>query len=186
MIAILPPEPIYSEVQAFKKTFADTYQSKEALKRPAHITVVPPFEYSLTDESKLAHFMGRYLIKYSPFEVTLDGFGTFEKRVIFVQSKKDDTLKSFFKEFIKAFYKEFEVREGKNSSLPYSPHMTIGYKDLKPDMYDLAWQEFGSKLYRRVFMLDGLYLLRHSGKEWIVISEVHFSLEQISELTLGL
>lgn len=185
MIAILPPEPIYSEVQEFKKRFADTYQSKEALKRPAHITVISPFEYSLEEEPKLTSFLTKFLKKYSPFELSFDGFGTFEKRVIFVQPEKNEQLKMLFKDITKAFNKDFKVREGNSSSLPYAPHITIGYKDLKPAMYDLAWQEFNTKIYRRKYMLGELYLMRHSGQHWVAVSEVPFSLNPEDELTLG-
>ncbi len=185
MIAILPPEPIYSEVQEFKKRFADIYQSKEALKRPAHITVIPPFEYSQDDEFKLTNFLAKFLKKHSPFELSFDGFGTFEKRVIFVQPEKNEHLKMLFKDITKAFNKEFKVREGNSSSLPYAPHMTIGYKDLKPAMYDLAWGEFNSKIYRRKFMLGELYLMRHSGQGWVAVCEAPFSLILEDELTLG-
>ncbi len=185
MIAILPPEPIYSEVQEFKKRFADAYQSKEALKRPAHITVIAPFQYSQEEEPKLTNFLAKFLKKYSRFELSFDGFGTFEKRVIFVQPEKNEQLKTLFKDITKAFTKEFKVREGNSSSLPYAPHMTIGYKDLKPAMYDLAWQEFSSKLYRRKFMLGELYLMRHTGQQWVAVSEVPFSFDPEDELTLG-
>lgn len=185
MIAILPPEPIYSEVQEFKKRFVDTYESKEAYRRPAHITVIPPFGYSQEEEPKLTNFLTKFLKKYSPFELSFDGFGTFEKRVIFVQPEKNEQLKTLFKDITKAFNKDFKVREANSSSLPYAPHMTIGYKDLKPAMYDLAWGEFSSKLYRRKFMLGELYLMRHTGQQWVVVSEVPFSFNPEDELTLG-
>jgi 2'-5' RNA ligase len=185
MIAILPPEPIYSEVQEFKKRFVDAYESNEAYRRPAHITVIPPFEYSQDEEQKLTNFLTKFLKKYSPFELSFDGFGIFEKRVIFVQPEKNEPLKILFQDIKKAFNKEFKVREGSSSSLPYAPHMTIGYKDLKPAMYDLAWQEFCSKIYRRKFMLGGLYLMRHTGQKWIAVSEVPLSYNPEDELTLG-
>lgn len=185
MIAILPPEPIYSEVQEFKKRFVDAYQSVEAYKRPAHVTVIPPFQYPQEEESKLTNFLTKFLKKYSPFELSFDGFGTFEKRVIFVQPEKNEQLKTLFKDITRAFNKEFKVREGNSSSLPYAPHITVGYKDLKPAMYDLAWQEFSSKIYRRRFILGQLYLMRHSGREWVVVSEASFSFNPEDELTLG-
>lgn len=185
MIAILPPEPIYSEVQEFKERFADAYQSKEALKRPAHITVIAPFTYSQEDEPKLINFLTKFLKKYSPFELSFDGFGTFEKRVIFVQPEKNKRLKILFKDITKAFNKEFKVREGNGSSLPYAPHMTVGYKDLKPAMYDLAWQEFSSKIYRRKYMLGEFYLMRHTGQKWVIVSEAPFAFKPEDELTLG-
>lgn len=185
MIAILPPEPIYSEVQEFKKRFVDAYDSKEAYRRPPHITVIPPFQYAQEDEAKLINFLTKFLKKYSPFELSFDGFGTFEKRVIFVQPEKNERLKMLFKDITKAFNKEFKVREGNSSSLPYAPHMTIGYKDLKPAMYDLAWQEFSSKIYRRKYMLGELYLMRHTGQKWVTVSEAQFAFNPEGELTLG-
>lgn len=185
MIAILPPEPIYSEVQEFKKRFVDAYESKEAYRRPAHITVIPPFQYSQEEEPKLINFLTKFLKKHSPFELSFDGFGTFEKRVIFVQPEKNEQLKTLFKDITKAFNKEFKVREGNSSSLPYAPHMTVGYKDLKPAMYDLAWAEFSSKLYRRKFILGEFYLMRHTGKQWVAVSEVPLSSTPEDELTLG-
>ncbi len=180
MIAIIPPEPIYSEVKEFQLYFADHYKSKEAFRRPSHITIVPPFTISSSEEDALKKFILSFCATRKPFEISLNGFDTFSNTTIFVAPEKNDNLKTLSKELSRSFYKQFQVDGGRGPGYGFHPHMTVGFKDLTPDQHALAWQEFSNTLYRRRFILDQLCLLRHNGKEWIIIEKAILANESIS------
>jgi 2'-5' RNA ligase len=184
MVAILPPEPIYSEVQEFKQHVAEVYNSIEAVKRPAHITVIPPIMLPEEKEKDVVNFLTRHLKPFIPFELSFDGFGVFGRRVIYVQPEKNELLEKLFQALIKPFNKKFPFRETSGPGYGFNPHMTIAYRDLKEQMFDAAWREFSDKIYRRKFMLGSLYLMRHTGKEWIAVAEIPFGSGE-DELTLG-
>jgi 2'-5' RNA ligase len=172
MIAIIPPEPINSEVQEFKKIVADKYRSKEALRRPVHITLIPPFQTNEKEEKKFRNFVEGFAAKQTPFEIAFDGFEKFGNRVIYVHPIITDEFKKMEKQLSTLFYKSFPFDRGASSG--FHPHMTIAFKDLTPDMFVPAWNEFQDTLYRRRFMLDNICLLRHNGKEWVVIDKAMF------------
>jgi 2'-5' RNA ligase len=50
---------------------------------------------------------------------------------------------------------------------PYHPHMTLAFRDLRKSDFSKAWSDFSTKDLRVDFKVDGVTLLRHSGKEWV-------------------
>ena len=180
-IAIIPPEPIYSEVKEFQKRFEEKYKSKEAFKRPSHITLIQPFMISEDSEPDVKKFMQSFVAKQSPFELAIDGFGAFGFHTIYVALNEDAQLKKLQKDLSFSFFKKFKVREGKGPSLRFNAHMTIGFKDLLPPMFELAWAEFKNKIYRRKWTLKYICLLKHNFKEWEIIEHAELKGEHIGE-----
>ena len=180
-IAIIPPEPIYSEVKEFQKRFEEKYKSKEAFKRPSHITLIHPFMISEDSEPDVKKFMQNFVAKQTPFELAVDGFGAFGFHTIYVALNEDAQLKKLQKDLSLSFSKKFKVREGSGPSLRFSGHMTIGYKDLLPPMFELAWAEFKNKIYRRKWTLKYICLLKHNFKEWEIIEHAELKGEHVGE-----
>ena len=52
-IAIVVPEPLQSEITAFKTAIHQRFGAKSALKSPAHITLFPPFRWEISNEKTL-------------------------------------------------------------------------------------------------------------------------------------
>jgi 2'-5' RNA ligase len=65
-IAIVPPEPIKTELQQLKQNFYNLYNTKGALRSPAHITLHMPFEFKEKEEEKINSFLTLFCSKYSP------------------------------------------------------------------------------------------------------------------------
>lgn len=181
-IAIIPPEPIYSEVKEFQQHIADTYHSKEALKAPSHITVIPPFQIDASREAELIRFTDSFASNYGKFELSVEGFGSFGVGVIYAAFEKNELLRKLQKELSLLFYKKFKVEKGPSSR--FTPHMTVAYHDLTPLIFPLAWSEFQNKLYRRKWILHDICLLRHNFKAWEIVKRAEFGNEN-NEMTLG-
>lgn len=184
MFAIVPPEPIYSEIQDFKAHFANEYKARGALNKPAHITIIPPFEIPTNKENDLISFSKSACTNYSPFEILLDGFGEFHQDVIYSKPLANQELTKLQKDLSKSFASRFRRINKTGASSGFHPHITIAYRDLSRAMFDLAWREFEHKLYRRRFMLDHICLMRHFTK-WTTIGESRLGGgTQIEELSL--
>jgi len=82
--AILPPEPILSEIWEFKEQAKAQFNSQKSMNSPAHITMIPPFRMEAAREQSLIDFQQRYNEVFMPFELGLDGFNHFNEKVIFV------------------------------------------------------------------------------------------------------
>lgn len=168
-IAIYPPQEIIEEVKVFKKDLALNYGNSKALKNDAHITLFPPFSRELDLESDIHEAFQKIDTNISPFELTLNGFGSFgnpKNPVLFVQPENNDQLKDLY----------LRVRERFNFiSYSFNPHMTVGYRDLTYDNYLKAWEVYQEKEYKTNFLVDKILLLRHDQK-WVPIAEKKLSI----------
>ena len=173
-IATLPPEPILSEIKAFKTDLLQSYKARIALRTPAHITLFPPFDREENFEADLTQKLRVFIQSQTAFQLKLDGFGCFYPRVIFVTPHTNESLNklrlsllSYLKEKLELVHERFEQQE-------FHPHITIANRDLKGEDYDLAWQDFQSRTYQREFTVNNISLLKHDGQRWQVFKNFEF------------
>jgi 2'-5' RNA ligase len=167
-IAIYPPQEIIDEVKVFKEDLALNYNNTKALKNDAHITLFPPFERELDLENDIHVAFQKIDTNISPFEITLNGFGSFpnpKNPVLFIEPEENQSLKDLQ-------LKVNEIFNFKNYS--FHPHVTVGYRDLTWENYLKAWEIYNGKEFKTKFIVDKILLLRHDGK-WIPIAEKKLS-----------
>lgn len=167
-IAIYPPEEIIAEIKVFKKDLAISYGNTKALNNEAHITLFPPFSRELELEEDIHTAFQKIDTNLLPFEVELNGFGSFpnpKNPVIFVHPEENIHLKDLYK----------RVKQQFNfAQYSFTPHMTVGYRDLTWENYLKAWEKYEHREYKTKFIVNKILLLRHDGK-WISIAEKSFT-----------
>jgi 2'-5' RNA ligase len=57
---------------------------------------------------------------------------------------------------------------------PFSPHMTVAFKDLTRQNFRAAWPEFQHRPLEYEFAASHLTLLMHDGTCWTISSELAF------------
>ncbi|MDV2461817.1 RNA 2',3'-cyclic phosphodiesterase [Elizabethkingia anophelis] len=162
-IAIYPPKSIIEEIKVFKEDMARNYSNSKALKNDAHITLFPPFSRDKAMEEDIITAFQKIDTHISPFELVLDGFGSFpnpKNPVLFVQPKKSESLNKLHSK-VKEHFNFI-----KNS---FNPHVTVGYRDLSFDNFQKAWSLYEHKNYKTKFIVDEIQLLRYDRK-WDPIS----------------
>jgi len=163
-IAIYPPQEIIEEVKVFKKDLMLNYGNSKAIKNDAHITLFPPFSRELELESDIHAAFQKIDTNMSPFEIILNGFGSFpnpKNPVLFVQPETNDNL-NILHQRVKQHFNFIKYS--------FTPHMTVGYRDLSYDNYLKAWEVYKNKEYKTKFIVNKISLLRHDGK-WIPFAE---------------
>ncbi|HTH57287.1 MAG TPA: 2'-5' RNA ligase family protein [Cyclobacteriaceae bacterium] len=165
-IAIIPPPPIFEHALSLKNYFKEKYHAKASLNSPPHITVQAPFLWNEKKESELSESLGRFGRRKKSFEVSLMGFGSFAPRVIFISVGSEKGITEFQKELEKFCNEELHLTAGIKKENKFHPHLTVAFRDLKKQEFDLAWQEFKDKEFSATFMADGFDLLKHDGKSW--------------------
>ncbi|OEK02659.1 hypothetical protein BFP97_14505 [Roseivirga sp. 4D4] len=173
-LALIPPEPLQSEIQKVKEYFRDTYNSKGALRSPAHITLHMPFLWKEKKESKLINLLAQ-ATKEVKFELKLDGYGAFAPKTIFIKNQESQELIDFQKRlagFAKRHMNLFNATHNRG----YHPHMTVAFRDLKKDDFAKAWNEFQDRSFNKVFEVNSFWLLKHDGSRWNAHKEFQFSL----------
>ena len=173
-IAIVPPAPIRDEAWALKEYFRDRYQSKASLNSPPHITLHMPFQWKTHKEAELIQSLQEFFSTQQQFTLALQNFSAFEPRVIFIDVPPNDALMTMQQDLMRFCKANLNLFHAQYRDLPYHPHLTLAFRDLKKTAFAQAWQEFQNKIFQREFRAERVTLLKHDGKQWNELA--HFSL----------
>ncbi len=66
---------------------------------------------------------------------------------------------------------ELGITDPASKTRPFSPHMTVGFRDLTRQNFRVAWAEFQQRPLQFEFTVANLTLLIHNGQRWTVSSE---------------
>lgn len=174
-IALVPGEPVLTEIREFKYYFLEKYGSKAALKSPAHITLFPPFQIRTTEETKMFALLDRFATAYPSFHLQLQGFDTFAPRVIFVRPLPHPLLEKMQESLLNYLNKELNLGNKSFLQNPFHPHITLASRDLNKEDFLKAWEEFKGKAYERQIEVTKVCLLKLKEQSWEIIHESKLS-----------
>lgn len=187
-VALLPPQSIQDQVTEIKHYIAERYGSRHALKSPPHITLQPPFSWSLDRLDELKRSLSLFAQFQATISITLDGFSAFPPRVIYVHVDRTEPLLALHRNLIEHLGTTVNLVDPKETSRPFAPHMTVAFRDLTKQNFKLAWEEFKGRsseasrsdaLYFE-FTASALTLLAHNGQRWEVDAEFPFSMVKVT------
>lgn len=165
-IAIVPPPPVYDQVQELKYFFRDNYHTTAALNSPPHITLHMPFEWSERKESILCDKLEVFFAAMKGFHLQLLNFSCFAPKTIFIHVAKTKELEKLENELHRFCKKEFNLFNARYKDLPFHPHLTVAFRDMSKTTFAEAWKEFSNKKFSSDFYVDKIVLLKHNGKIW--------------------
>lgn len=164
-IAIVIPKPFQSDIMAFKQLIADKYNSKAALRSPAHITLHMPFEWKEEKENILIETLQQFSFK-EDFVIELQNFSCFASRVIFVDVLKSELLTKLQSDLVIYMKRNLRLFNQADDMRGFHPHVTIAFRDLRKEKFHEAFTYFKTKNYNTSFKATNFCLLKHTGKEW--------------------
>jgi 2'-5' RNA ligase len=173
-IAIIPPEPAFSEIEKIKHEISQKYNNKSALRSPAHITLHMPFEMKEEKESFLVETLSSFCFQKN-FDVRLKDFSCFEPKVIFIDVLKNETLHALQEQLVYHIKSKLNIFNQYEDKRGYHPHVTIAFRDLKKTDFYLANEEYKTKMFDAEFGVNSFFLLKHTGKIWLPFKEFSFS-----------
>lgn len=168
-VAIVPPDEIRSQIRAYQEMAAQRFDTHSALRSPPHITLIPPFRLADTQLAELSHYLQDFAAVSRPFSIRLSDFAAFPPRVIYVDVLPNAELKSLQQRLEKELQQRFGISAGIRKH-PFTPHLTVAFKDLRRSEFPKAWAHFSSLSYQSAFKMDGITLLRHDGRQWQILS----------------
>jgi 2'-5' RNA ligase len=174
-IALVPPEPLLSEIAALKKEISETYNTKSALRSPPHITLHMPFEWKIEKQVALVEKLHEFKFPHE-IEIVLNGFSCFEPKVVFIDVVKNDDLNALQKQLVQFMKLHFNIHNQVNEIRAYHPHLTIAFRDLKKTDFYKMMQEYKDKSFHSAFVSGDFCLLKHNGKAWDSFETFKFSL----------
>ena len=174
-IAILPTEPLVSEIMKVKQYFVEAYGSKGALRSPAHLTLHMPFLWKAKKEAQLINLLAQ-TTNVNPFNIQLDGFGAFPPKAIFIKNKPSTELNAFQEQLTRFTWREMKLFNPTHNR-GFHPHITVAFRDLKKEGFYKAWPEFEHKRFEGEIEVNSFWLLKHDGKQWHPFHEFVFKPE---------
>lgn len=163
-IAIIPPEPVYSEAQSLKETMRNRFNTKGALRSPPHITLHMPFLWSEKKTDRLLESLHELCNHLSPTEIALNGFGCFPPRVIFLNVEPTAELKQLQSSIRDHCRMKLHLINDAYKDQPFHPHLTIAFRDLRKAAFQTAWEECRSATFDHRFMAEDLVLLKYDDR----------------------
>ena len=174
-VALLPPSDIQAQVNEIKGVMRDRFNSKAAFRSPPHITLHAPFEWPVTAVSSLQDALSKFAYCHSPIPISLNGFNAFAPHVIYLDVVKSSSLLTLQPKLLSHFESTLSLVSKQDRRRTYVPHMTVAFRDLKPNMFRKAWAEFQRQEFHANFVADELSLLAHNGKLWTVKESYKFA-----------
>jgi 2'-5' RNA ligase len=174
-IALLPPVEFQDYANQVRQHFADCYASRKAFNSPPHITLHSPFEWALDERDKLVVRLIEFARSLPAIPVTLQGFGAFPPRVIYINVGRSTELLALQNQLQQ--YCELDLGIlNPDVGRSFMPHMTVAFRDLTPENFKFAWPLFESQSLalsnasngQYQFVATELTLLQHHGQRWQV------------------
>ncbi|MBP4136974.1 2'-5' RNA ligase family protein [Flavobacterium geliluteum] len=177
-VAIYPSEAIIQTIKVMKELLSKKigwYNSKNAT---PHITICE-FTLTETEVAKIRTKLGRVCDSFSPFQVDLDHFGTYDNGAFFIAPKDDSKEKLKF-----VMKKTQETLRLSNLKKSTDPHISIGRK-LTPESIKIA-----SHLFTTIdinFLCDSIVLreLDPAKKQFFVTDTFTFNSNPQPEFVQG-
>lgn len=173
-VAVVPPDPLKTELQKLKEYFRDKYDSAKSLNSPPHITLHMPFKWREGKETKLLHALEECCSSLTPFSVDLTGFAAFPPRVIYVQPAESLELHDLQKTVARAMRLSLNLFNADYQNRGFHPHITLAFRDLKKPRFHEAWGEFENKPFEASFLVESICLLKHNGNSWDILRDLPF------------
>lgn len=174
-IAIVPPEPLLSNIRQLKEYNFQVYKTKGALRSPGHITLHMPFSWEEEKEEILMRELSTFSFE-TPVSIGLKDFDFFEPRVIFINVLKNNLLEELQKKLVQHAKKQLRLFNQSDDMRGFHPHVTIAFRDLKKPVFYKAREDYSNKTFEAEFSCHSFCVLKQIGQQWEVYREFSFLL----------
>ncbi len=154
---IIPPKKIYNEILKIEKEIAKKYKTYYNLesKIGPHITITFQENVKNKDFEEIKKVVDKISKNTKPFSVEVDGVARFYKnKAIYLKVLKSKKLNDLYKELSSGFKVYGKIRTFR----PFTPHITLAYKDLTKENFRDIFKELKNKNLFYEFNVDELHL----------------------------
>lgn len=171
-LALLLPEPVCTEVHNWKLFFAANFGSRAALRSPPHITLHMPFEWPKERYGHLLRTLRSAAATWAPVAITVDGFGRFAPRVIYLQVAGTPDLLDLQQSLVQTCRTRLGLLHANYRDQAFHPHITVAFRDLRKRDFESAWEAVRHQPVTGRFTADRLWVLKETGNEWQAVEEI--------------
>ena len=165
-LAIIPPEPLRGEIQQLKERIGATHHTRGALRSPPHITLHMPFLWTESKEDKLIDALGIFASEQQSITIGLNGYSCFRPRVVFIAVHDNPRLADLQRQLFRYCKLQLNLFNANYKDRPFHPHITLAFRDLKKDQFEILWREMEQQTNQSSFEAMSITLLKHDGHQW--------------------
>lgn len=172
-IALVAPAEIDRVTLNWKKDLQNRYGCAVALKSPAHITLIPPYNMHPDLEPEVLGFLRQFTGNHSTLPFSVNGFGHFGHRTIFLAVEINPELQQLYAQLRHAFTNQFP---GLHLQLhnDFHPHITIANRDIPREAFSEILSRFQQLEYHAAGRFDAITLLRLEQGRWVAAGVADF------------
>jgi 2'-5' RNA ligase len=164
LVALLPPEPVFSQTWALKQEVHRLTGSRNAVRLPPHITLLPPWPAPAEAEETYRAALAAFAATERSCLVELENFAWFGDRTLFVHVCRAEALRALQARL--AAWCSAPALGIPAEKRPYTPHLTLATRDLPPTQVPALRQLFAGRTYTATFAATQFTLFRHDGQQW--------------------
>lgn len=173
-VAFVLPTDVSLAVVKVQQELSSRFHTHRSLRVVPHITLKAPFTIPLGQVPEVGSWFAKFTTAETSFPIHLNGFGSFPRSknpVIFIKPEGPSALYQLQQELLKSFCATFPDIAVHPTEKGFSPHVTVAYRDLEPDYFEVAWAEFRNRAFEADVQFDRFSLLQHDGKKWNVLAD---------------
>jgi 2'-5' RNA ligase len=179
LVCLIPPVSIVEDVDAIRTDLSERFAVLESLKRPAHITLYNPVKISSSAE-ELKFFKALEDASFAdPFTQVIKNYNSFEPHTVYINVDQNEGIMQLQSQIKKAL-KPLNLLPQKES-FKFTPHLTIAFKDVKPNVYAEIMDELKDKKFKREFLVGSFSVYKHIDKKWRPYKEYLFKKPQMAK-----
>lgn len=164
LLALLLPEPLHSAVWNLKQEIHLRTGSRNAVRLPPHITLLPPLRQSAAFATGMLPLLARFAARQTACAFQLENFAWFQDRTLYVRVTQDAGLQQLHAALYAQLRLELPVVP--QPQRPFVPHVTLATRDLPPELVSGLRQEFTRRTYKAAGWLQELAFFHHDGQQW--------------------
>lgn len=168
LVAIVPPEPLFSFIREEQQYIADTWGPKKALRVPPHLTLLPPISVNEAELIVLESILKDAASSHKAFMLRVNGYDAFSPKVIFIKPNYPKALHLLYTDIIDTVIARIPHVMNKYPDDTFHPHFTIAYRDLEPDIFRDVWKYFKNKKAKFTVPIQDISIFDKSDVGWTI------------------
>ena len=168
LVAIVPPEPLFSFVKEEQNFIAQKWNVRQALRTPPHITLIPPISLDEGESEELDRISKEIASMHASFRLKVTKYETFSPKVIYIKPSFPYVLRVLYTDLMDAIIAKIPHAIQKYPYESFVPHITIAYRDLDPLRFKEVWKYYKNKKVNFAVDIERICILDNSAEGWVI------------------
>lgn len=168
LVAIVPPEPLYSFVKEEQNFIAQKWNARQALRTPPHITLIPPISLNEGESEELKRISQEIASKHPSFRLKVNRYDSFNPKVIYLKPSFPHALSVLYTDLLKMILANIPHAMQKYPYESFVPHITLAYRDLDPLRFKEVWKYYKNKKVNFAVDINRISILDNTADGWVI------------------